>query len=514
MQIKKINFIINISLINIIFSFISIPLKIYNENNIENIILSSNELKDNDLKVILYNEISIGEPKQKIIFIISPNEYNFYMVLNIDKETKNNSYYYDIRKSNSTNIYFGENEVGAEANVYFMKEKFYFKFENITNNNVKEIGISNIDLVLYLRRPKLYRDYNFSDFNSYMIFGLKLCESMDRIEYVLNLIRQLKKHNITNNYKWFIDYSTRKNQFNDDLEPYEDIKMIIGADPHEVYQNEYNANDLKLVNAKSNQGIIFWGLKFDKIYYYKNEKYKDNILFELNNNININTTNFEEFLTGEINHDLFFISSPKEYFYSINKDFFNKLIIEKKCFMIGEKYKIIYCSKNAENERYLKNNFKTLFFKHHEYNYIFELKYEDLFLNYNEKILFLIIYENNNKKWKLGIPFLKKYLLTYDYDFKVIGFYGKDNDKKEKAIKNYNTKIFIIILLLLTCLIFGFFLSKKIYNLGRKKRVNEIEDNYYYKEKNIPYNNHRKNEDINKDDKHKSLIGLEMGKFV
>ena len=157
---------------------------------------------------------------------------------------------------------------------------------------------------------------------------------------MFNLIRQLKKLNITRNYKWFIDYD--KNKLNNNLYTSGDIRMIIGAEPHEVYSGLYSENDLKLVNAKSKQGIIFWGLKFDKIYYYDNEKNEDNILCELNNDININTTNFEEFLTGEINHDLFFISSPKEYFYSINKDLFNKLTNEKKCFMEEEKYIILF----------------------------------------------------------------------------------------------------------------------------------------------------------------------------
>ena len=507
MIINLFKLIIHITLLIYISNYISIPLKIYENNYLEKILLDSNELEEDNLKVILYDEISVGDPKQKIIFIISPKEYNFYMVLDNNKEIKEISYYYDIKKSNTTNLYFGENEVGARANTYFMKEKFYFNFENITNKKSEEIGVNGIDIVVYLKRPQILKDLNLSsNVNTYMVFGLRLCESIDRIEYVLNLIRQLKVHNITKNYKWFIDYNANNTKSN--------INMIIGADPHDVYPNIYNENDLKLVNAKSNKGYIFWGLKFDKIYYYKNNKEK-NILFELNNDNNINTTNFEEFLTGEINHDLFFISSPKEYFYAINKDFFNKLIIEKKCYMIGDKYKLIYCENNSENIKYIKNNFKTLYFKHHEYNYIFELCYKDLFYEYNDKILFLIINEKNNNVWKLGIPFLKKYLMSYDYDYKVIGFYSNENNIKDKIYKKNYIKIFMIIILLLICAIFGFLLSKKIYGLNRKKRVNEIEDNYQYKNKkeiNIQKNDYN-NKDI-KDNKNESLIGLEMGKFI
>ena len=53
-----------------------------------------------------------------------------------------------------------------------MKEKFYLTVENITNNKIEEIGITNIDLVLYLKRPKIYRDYNFS--NVKFIYGIWL----------------------------------------------------------------------------------------------------------------------------------------------------------------------------------------------------------------------------------------------------------------------------------------------------------------------------------------------------
>ena len=261
------------------------------------------------------------------------------------------------------------------------------------------------------------------------------------MEYALNLIRQLKKNNVTRNYKWFIDYNSNDNENN--LKYGSNIKMIIGADPHDVYPNKYDENNLKLVNAKSNKGFIFWGLKFDKIYYYNKDN--DKILFELNNNNNINTTNFEEYLTGEIKHNLFFISSPEQYFNSILKDFFNSLINEKKCFINGVKYRIIYCQNNEENKNYLKKNFKNLYFKHHEYNYIFVLKYEDLFLEYNnDKILFLIISEKNINNWILGIPFLKKYLFSFYYYFKVIGFYNKNNDEQKNNNKYFNFfKIFI-----------------------------------------------------------------------
>ena len=99
-----------------------------------------------------------------------------------------------------------------------------------------------------------------------------------------------------------------------------------------------------------------------------------------------------------------------------------------------------------------------------------------------------MVSKEDSKKWNFGIPFLKKYLLIYDYDHKVIGFYKQYNKKyllKENNSINNIIKIFLIILLFLVFGIFGFIISKNIYGLNRKKRLNELQENYQYKEKNI-----------------------------
>ena len=162
MIVKIFRIFIFISLIFFTFSYISIPLKIYNNTNIEKIFSSPNEIEEDYFFILLYKVMEIGEPRQKIIFFISPNEYNFYMILNNENEIKEDSYYYDIKKSNSSNIYFGENEVGSIANTFFIKEKLYFNNEDIINNKKEEIGIKDIDFVLFSKRPKVYKELNLS----------------------------------------------------------------------------------------------------------------------------------------------------------------------------------------------------------------------------------------------------------------------------------------------------------------------------------------------------------------
>ena len=495
MSIDKIKiFIINFYIFSI-SCYVQIPLKIYNNENLTNL-FSSEIINENNLSLIYYNEIYIGEPKQKLIFILSPDEYNFYLVTKKIKNN-NNSYYYDFRISKTNNINFDEKSM--KSNILYMSEKFYFRDKKINSSDAKEIGVENINLILYLEK----KNYNiFSDFcsniNSYIIFGLKLPNGIDQMEYSINLIRQLKRKNITKNYFWFIDYNT--NSINNDIQSisdfYYDINLNIGVEPHEIYPNLYEEKDLKLINSKSYNGNINWGLYFNKIFSYQKDENKGKILFELNNIANNNNTNLEEYLIANIKHNLLFINSPQIFFDSINKNFFDKLIQENKCFKEGNKYKYIYCDNKPEIFDYIQKNFMPIYFKNQELNYEFILDYKDLFIKANNKIIFLIISQIEAKRWTFGIPFLKKYLLTYDYDNKVIGFYRQNNNKYSIKKDNLNNNIFKIILIIFLVLIFtltGFLISRHIYGYNRKKRINELQENYQYeykteKKKNISNN--------------------------
>ena len=430
------------------------------------------------------------------------------MVTNRNSIITNDSFYdYRISKTKNINI----DEKNMDLNAVFISEKFYLENKSINQNYIQEIGVDNINLVLYFQKPNFLRNYDLSsNVNSYIIFGLKLPEGFDRIEYSLNLIRQLKRKNITQNYKWFIDYnSISNNKINDNSNYIKNIQMIIGIEPHEIYPNIYKEKNLILINAKLN-GYVNWGLYFNKIYYYQNNERKEKILFELNNNINMNNKDLSDYLVADIKHDLIFINSPKIFFDSINKNFFNILFQENKCFTKGNTFEYIYCYNKPEIEEYIKNNFKDIYFKNEELNYVFVLGFQDLFIKYGDKILFLMNSQKDLKKWIFGIPFLKKYLLIYDYDHKVIEFYKKDN--KRYLIKQDNFKINIIKIILVILLLFifgalGFLISRNIYGYNRKTRLNELQENYNYKEKLTDKNNKKEKE--NKE----SLIELRIEKL-
>ena len=495
--------------------YIQIPLKIYNNESILTL-LSSENISEKDLSLILYNEIYIGEPKQNVIFIVSPDEYHFYMVTNKNNNSDNNSKYYDFRISKTNNINFDEGNM--KSNVLYMSEKFHFKNKKINPSYIEEIGVDNINLVLYLKNPKFNKlaDFCSNINNSYIIFGLKLTDSFDTMDYALNLIRQLKTKNITKNYRWFIDYNNNsiKNEIKSISEFYYEINLNIGVEPHEIYPNLYEEKNIKLINSKAYNGNINWGLYFNKIYSYQNNEIKDKILFEINNNANINNTNLEEYLIANIKHNLLFINSPQIFFDSINKNFFNKLIKENKCFKEGTKYTYIYCDNRQEIIEYIQKNFMPIYFTNQELNYEFILEYKDLFIKSNNKIIFLIISQIGAKRWTFGIPFLKKYLITYDYDNRVIGFYKQKNKKyiiKKDYLKNNIIKIILIIFLILLFALIGFLISRHIYGYNRKKRINELQENYQYEFKTDNKKNIINSKELDKNLGKEKL--LEMEKF-
>ena len=237
MSINIIKLFINYFFLFSIECYVLIPLKIYNDKFI-NEILSSNNINEDNLCLILYNKLFLGEPKQNIIFIISPEEYNFYMVTNKNNNNSNYSYY-DFRLSKTNYIEIDENNINR--NFYYMSEKFYFEEYFGNDNFIKEKAVEKINLALFFQPPKFLKNYNLSiNINSYIIFGLKLTEAFSKVEYSLNLIRQLKIKNITKNLKWFIEY---KNNINNKIIDYKsyfnNIQMIIGAEPHEIYPNKY-----------------------------------------------------------------------------------------------------------------------------------------------------------------------------------------------------------------------------------------------------------------------------------
>ena len=130
-----------------------------------------------------------------------------------------------------------------------------------------------------------------------------------------------------------------------------------------------------------------------------------------------------------------------------------------------------------------------------DFNKNFTLTKNDLFAfnskEENDKNLYFLIVNgiDDQNRWILGIPFLKKYILSFDYDNKRIGYYinygkEKDEDKNGKGngISFFESTAFKVIMIIIAAgiifvlgMIFSNYLKKT-----RKKRANELDDNFEY----------------------------------
>ena len=180
----------------------------------------------------------------------------------------------------------------------------------------------------------------------------------------------------------------------------------------------------------------------------------------------------------------------------MKKPFLNHILKKKICFINENaeedgKYLII-C--NKEFSKYI-GTFPDIYFYNKEFNYTFILTNKELFTVYGNYIYFLIIHKVYYVNyWSLGNIFLKKYPFLFDCDKKTISYINIYNSTnitklKESNIENNienNKKWFETLLSfckyisIFVGIIIGILIGKKIWDKNRKKRANELIDDYQY----------------------------------
>ena len=286
--------------------------------------------------------------------------------------------------------------------------------------------------------------------------GIRGAEYLGK-DYEKNLIKQLFYEKVINNNIFSIIYSSNSD---------DEGTFLIGVDPHEYDKDNFFEPQLRHISTVNNNFYIFWSINPDKIFFTSN-----------NNNYNI-TNN----LLCTLEYNLGVIYGTEIYYNLIKEHFFNKLIKENKCREeeVHSIYKVFYC----DNKNDIKN-FPSLNFYLQQLLYTFNLDYNDLFYKKNGKYFFNIIFDKNNKiQWKLGKPFLKKYVFVYDYEAKTIGFYNEElpGGKRRSKLLNILLNIFYVIIIIIFGYL-GFYYGKKVYDKVRKRRVYEVYDDFEYKAK-------------------------------
>jgi hypothetical protein len=277
-----------------------------------------------------------------------------------------------------------------------------------------------------------------------------------------------------------------------------DYLLIIGDDTYEFF-NEKNINKYvsekydknkyieknKLNDYIVNEGFYFvWKIIFNSIYI----------------NINKEVINMEQIKNIFLDNDYGLISGTGEYRNLIEKHFFNEYINKSKCAID------ILKTKDLGNFYYYEcdsdiniNNFPNLYFKSKNFQYEFQLTKDDLFAKDNDKIYFLIVFEfSRTNTWKLGKPFLEKYLFSYNYDAKTVIFYNDNLPKDESNTNNNNTIkkyliIIVIIIVSLIALVVGFLLGRYIYNQRKNRIALELKSSFDYEYSNEKLNSNEQN---------------------
>ena len=309
----------------------------------------------------------------------------------------------------------------------------------------------------------------------------------------INLITQLKLRNYIKEYCWTMEFNIAKKYNNDYLlkDPDELINLkgnvIIGEFPHNYNSKNFYKSQYVKTYSEFSDAIIKWEFKFKKIYYKQSEK----------NEINIGDINVE------LDPSKYLIFAPKEYFDSIMNNYFQKYIDKSICFNYDvEEFSSIYCEKSDKFSINEIKTFPSIFFDHIDLQYTFELSYKELFVEKDNKYWFLMVSDQyRTTGWKFGNIFMSKYQLVFNLDSKEIGFYNPKLSKLPNESESNNDKsggnsylVLSIILIIILCLILigvGIYIKIKFYpNILKKKRANELDDDYeYVSDKNTKNNN-------------------------
>ena len=376
---------------------------------------------EHPLSSYLYTKLKIGDSGSIIYSYISSKEPLFSMQEVIHKlnEEELSTYYNKSLSQTFKNISsLGYKFVTSDKDIH-AQEKFIFNLYNNKTKEYREVIINDMDFVLGVKTFKL--DENIY----YMNIGFPIIRS-GSIRDTFYFISQLKQKNIIEAYDWFIYFENEKQLNKDEIFNVKDISninstLIIGGTPHYYKNNLFYKSQLLTTYTE----VYSWTIKFKDIYIYKNEeteegeKQKASIMDK----------------TIEIRLDDFKIYGPSQYIYLVKTEFFNKY---SSCHQGKGTEKSYYCEKSDDFSIQNLKLFPTLYLEHYEFNYLFELTYEDLFIEDDEKFIFLVN-ENNGENWLMGYSFLKKYQFVFNEDSKTIGFYNPNLPKETDDVGDDDT---------------------------------------------------------------------------
>ena len=358
-----------------------------------------------------YTLLEIGNPQNKIPIVYHFNDS--YLTLNSDLNFAYilNSNYNPTNSKTFKNL--GQNLV-AEDLIFNIDDD-----EETTKNFI--LSFKN-----NIKDPK----------NFYIYLGLQNFYMQNKKKSVpkSNFLNQLKTLGLIDYISFSINQTSETEGFiNINLEPYEFAPDLYSK--KERHTTLIRGVESRIINKATSEYL--WSLEITLVY-YKNPENK------------IITINIDHY---ELNEDQYavllnpaygLIKGPFEFKNLIQKDFFNYFLKNNICFSskVNRLY-FFYC--NAKYKDKLKDKFPPINFYHQELDYTYILDFEDLFIEKNGILYFLICYDSiifgddkfaQISEWVLGRPFFNKYQFSFDVEGNKIYFYmNKNGYPKRKILK-------------------------------------------------------------------------------
>jgi len=500
MYYRKYNFILSIIyvLIKHIKNFYALPF--------DTVLTKDDSLKENiDLYEYLfennlYTNLTIGSPPQIVKSLIKFESKGFYIyqgAFNYTLSSTSKKYHWKIDKWFFNSI------------SYMITDHFYFKSFNDYKNIQPNIIKTNETLLIVI--SKIKENINKNYFN-YGILGLSYNEkkTLESPESGINFMNICKNNWNLKNKVFYFDFDKDNYTYNKFFNNYHKGYLILGKD---LTEDEQEKNGIRYTYLSKDKDTSNWIINFDHIYSRKN--YGHNLEF-----------NYKQ-LGAQIIVNMPNIIGTQEYLNYINETFFSELINQKICFVRiindtenkSDLFSFVCDGKSDIFKNALNNDFSELIFESKDLEKNFSLYIYDLFSynNFNKSdanLYFLVLFYHNqkklNKNWILGVPFCKKYTLSFDYENKRVGYYLSKEiqmlEQKDNKYINIIFKIIGIIFLIGIIFILGMKFQKKQIKIPRKNKANELDDDYEYS----PYENKEHNKDINKNENNNNK-NVELG---
>ena len=406
---------------------------ILNFKTLKPVNLTQENLMQNLYENRIYIEIKVGTPEQKIPLFLKMREYSSF----ITSYKFNNSLIPKFNYLNSKTFNYLE-DIKIKYYKYDFTEAFLGS-DNFDFGNENKCENLTIIIANDLRKSSNYLSG---------IIGLKLTPNENYLTEKYNMISLLKEKKLINDYSFSLKYKNEN-----------EGEFIIG-------------NYLYNKNIKND--------KIDDFIKTSNIGYQDSSLqwiigLDIYSNRNLTDKN----IITSLSYESGFFEGSGNYKNNIINNFFGIYFNNGKCKQVTFKLYLIYfvCDDDINIE-----NFPILDFYHNKLNYTFTFDYKDLFYHFENKLYFMVIFQDyHSSTWNLGKIFFKKYHLFFDREKKIFGVYIKENQFYFPI-----SLIFIIILsLALVSLIvyIKFFITIQ----KRKIRANELQDDYDY----VPQDNYK-----------------------